>query len=252
MCRNRTTFLWWTAGLEDRIKGLQNAIDDPDVRAIFMARGGYGAAQLLPFINWQGMYDSPKWIIGYSDVTVLHITLNNMGFLTIHGPMMRGFGKDATSMENLRKMLMGDPQSIEVPANSNCVKGTATGRLVGGNLSLVYAMGGTAFDLNTMDAILFIEDTGEANYSVDRMLLNLKQSGKLDKLKGVVVGQFIGNSQSVDLPLNEIIHQYLDPLGIPVVYAINSGHDVVNLPLMLGCNVTITVDDSAQRIDFAR
>ena len=236
--------------LDDRVKGLQQMLDDDEVRAIFMARGGYGAAQLLPCLDWSKMKQAPKWIIGYSDVTALHIAVNNMGIASIQGPMMVGFNKDEASRDALKTMLFGGNADIEIPYNDNCIQGTAKGRIVGGNLSLIYAMSGTAFDINTINSILFIEDTGEANYSVDRMLLNLQQSGKLQQLKGVIVGEFSGGSQGSDLPLNEIIRKYVGNLNIPVVYGVQSGHDKVNTPIMFGSEATITVDENSARIAF--
>lgn len=241
----------YSGTLDERVNAMQDMLDDDEIRAIFMTRGGYGAAQLLPCLDWSKMKQAPKWIIGYSDITALHIAVNNMGIASMHGPMMRGFNKDAASVNALKTLLFGGKADIEIPYNDDCVKGTATGRIVGGNLSLIYAMSGTAFDVNPIDAILFIEDTGEANYSVDRMLLNLQQSGKLELLKGVIVGEFSGGSQGSDLPLNQIIHKYLDPLGIPVVYGVQSGHDTVNLPIILGNEATITVDDKTAKITFS-
>ncbi|MBQ1698801.1 MAG: LD-carboxypeptidase [Bacteroidales bacterium] len=236
--------------LDERVKALQKLLDDDEIRAIFMARGGYGAAQLLPCLDWRKMKQAPKWIVGYSDVTALHIYVNNMGIASIQGPMMRGFNKDATSVNALKAMIFGEKADIEIPYNDDCIQGSATGRIVGGNLSLIYAMSGTAFDLNTSNSILFIEDTGEANYSVDRMLLSLQQSGKLQNVKGIIVGEFSGGSQGSDLPLNEIIRKYVGKLNIPVVYGVLSGHDTVNLPIMFGREATITVDGTTAKIEF--
>ncbi len=236
--------------LDERVKAFQAALDNDEIRAIFMARGGYGAAQLLPNLDWSAMKKAPKWLIGYSDVTALHIAINNLGIASIQGPMMVGFLKDPASAEKLRAMLFGENADITIPYNDDCIKGSATGRIVGGNLSLIYAMSGTAFDINAINSILFIEDTGEANYSVDRMMLNLQQSGKLQQLKGIIVGEFIGGSQGSDLPLNEIIHKYVGKLGIPVVYGVSSGHDIVNTPIMLGREATITVNDTEAKIEF--
>ncbi|MCR5455544.1 MAG: LD-carboxypeptidase [Bacteroidales bacterium] len=236
--------------LDERVKGLQAMLDNDEVRAIFMARGGYGAAQLLPCIDWTKMTQAPKWIIGYSDVTALHTAVNNLGIASIQGPMMVGFNKDASSVEALKKMLFGDKDDFEIPYNDDCIQGTASGRIIGGNLSLVYALCGTAFDINTYNSILFIEDIGEANYSVDRMLLSLKQSGKLDDVKGIIVGEFSGGSQGSDLPLNEIIRKYVGNLNIPVVYGIQSGHETVNLPIMLGREATITVTDKTAKVEM--
>jgi len=238
--------------LQQRIEAFQDIVDNQEIRAIFMTRGGYGAAQILPFIKWDALKESPKWLIGYSDVTAIHIALNNQGYATIHGPMMREFNKDQASIDALKAMLFGEQADITIATNSNCVKGTATGRIVGGNLSLINAMSGTAFDLNTLQSILFIEDTGESNYSIDRMLLNLQQSGKLQHIKGLIVGDFIDNSQGVDLPLNEIIQKYTSKLNIPVVYGVHSGHGTVNIPIMLGQEATISIDDTNASITFNR
>lgn len=236
--------------LQQRVDGLQNAIDNQNIKAIFFARGGYGAAQLLPFIDWSSMETNPKWIIGYSDVTALHITLSNMGIESMLGPMMRGFNNDKQSNTALQQSLFNQTEPYSVQPNENCIKGTGSGRLVGGNLSIIYSLSGTAFDLNTKDAILFIEDTGEANYSVDRMLLNLQQSGKLTDLKGVIVGEFINNSQGVDLPLPAIIKKYFEPLHIPVFYGYPNGHDTKNLPLPLGSKCSITITDTEATVTF--
>lgn len=238
--------------LQQRINGMQEVINNPEVRAIIMARGGYGAGQILPYIDWKGMYDSPKWLIGYSDITALHTTINNMGIETIHGPMVKDLSNDEGSTDRLRNALFGNPENIEIATNSYCIKGQATGRLVGGCLSMLYSMSGTPYDLNTQDAILFIEDTGESNYSVDRMMLNLQQSGKLQHIKGLIVGDFIGCTQGIDLPINEIIHKYADPLKIPVVYGIKSGHNTVNTPLIMGRKVTITVDSKTAKVEFEK
>ena len=236
--------------LTQRTLGLQAAIDNPDVKAIFFARGGYGAAQLLPNINWKPLETSPKWIIGYSDVTAIHIALNNMGYESILGPMMRGFNNDKESSTQLQDALFSQPQSVTLPFNNQCVKGKATGRLVGGNLSIIYSLSGTAFDLNTQGAILFIEDTGEANYSIDRMLLNLQQSGKLNDIKGLIVGEFIKNNQGNVLPLPDIINKYFGDLNIPIVYGYPNGHDTKNLPLILGATCTINVTDTEASVTF--
>lgn len=238
----------YAGSLKERISGLQEMLDNDEVRAIFFARGGYGAAQVLPFLDWEKFKKSPKWIIGYSDVTALHITLNNMGYETILGPMMKGFNKDGESVEMLKDILFGNLKEVSIAKNTNCIDGVATARLVGGNLSLLYALSGTAFDINTKNSILFIEDTGEANYSVDRMLLNLQQSGKLQEIKGVIVGEFIGGSQGSDLPLNEIFAKYFSPLNVPVFYGLPNGHDTKNYPIILGSKITLNIGEKAEII----
>ena len=236
--------------LADRIQGFQKMIDDPEIKAIFFARGGYGAAQILPYVNWTKFKQHPKWIIGYSDVTAIHIALNNMGYESIIGPMMNGFTKDAQSVTDLKNALFGNIVNYTFSSNENCINGEAAGRLVGGNLSLIYSLSGTAFDLNTINSILFIEDTGEANYSIDRMLLNLQQSGKLEYIKGVIVGEFINTTQGSDLSIPEIMKKYFGDKGIPVMYGFPNGHDTRNNPLILGNYVYLSVTDTEAKLNF--
>jgi len=233
----------------ERIEGLQKMIDNPNVKAIFTARGGYGCAQIMDLMDLKPMINNPKWVIGYSDVSVLLIALNNMGIESVHGPMVKSL-TDELSNEQLRKTLFGEVDAISITTNNNCVKGTAEGRLVGGNLSMIYSLGGTLFDLNAKGAILFIEDTGEYNYAVDRMLTNLKLSGKLDYIKGIVIGQFINMTQGSDKTLEEIISEKVAGLNIPVMYGLQSGHDTRNLALYLGRNIKLEVGEEASTITF--
>lgn len=234
--------------MSERIDGFQKLIDNPNIKALIAARGGYGVAQVLSYIDFSPMKSHPKWIVGYSDVTGIHIALNNMGYETIHGPMVKTFG-DNDSDESLRKALFGELNNHSIKTNTNCVQGKAEGRLVGGNLSLMYSMGGTLFDLNAKNAILLIEDTGEANYAIDRMLANLKLSGKLDGLKGVIVGDF-STSQGNDRPIDEIIHNYFDDLNIPIIYGMNMGHEDKNLATYLGRTISIDVSESTATITY--
>lgn len=232
-----------------RIIGLQKLMDNPNIKALFAARGGYGAAQVISFLDLEKFQKNPKWVIGYSDVTALHAALNNLGYETVHGPMVNNM-THAASVESLRKMLFGEPVSYSIAKNDNCRLGSAEGRLVGGNLSLIYSLGGTLYDLNVKNAILLIEDTGESNYHLDRMLTNLKLSGKLDCIKGLVVGEFIKMSQGSDAPVNEIILDKVKDLGIPVMYGLQTGHDVTNYAVCLGRTVKLDVNNSTATLTF--
>lgn len=232
-----------------RILGLQKLIDNPNIKALFSARGGYGAAQVISFLDLERLKSSPKWGIGYSDVTALHVALNNLGIESIHGPMVNNMTHES-SVESLRKALFGETLSYSIPTNDNCLQGEAEGRLVGGNLSLIYSLGGTLFDLNVKDAILLIEDTGESNYHVDRMLTNLKLSGKLDCVKGLVVGEFTSMNQGGDAPLNEIILSKVKDLGIPVMYGLSVGHDKANSAVYFGRKVALKVDKEKATLSF--
>lgn len=233
----------------DRIAGLQKLLDNPNIKAVIAARGGYGAVQVGPYIDWKKFEQNPKWLVGFSDITYFHALLNNKGIETIHGAMVNNFS-NSNSVESLRKALFGETSSYSINTNSNCIEGKNEGRLVGGNLSLIYSLGGTMFDLNVRDAILLIEDTGENNYEIDRMLNNLKQSAKLDCVKGIIVGQFTNMNQGSDEPLNEIIKKSVEPLGIPVLYGINIGHDSENLAVYLGRQIQLEVGPSKSTITF--
>jgi muramoyltetrapeptide carboxypeptidase len=196
------------------------------------------------------LINNPKWIVGFSDVTVLHAAVNNAGVQTIHGAMANNFN-DNTSVTNLKNALFGTYSGLSIPTNSNCIQGQAEGRLVGGNLTTFYALGGTIEDLNMKDAILFFEDTGEAHHNVDRMLSNLKLSGKLNEIKGVIVGQFTDMRQSAsDRPVNEIILNQVKDLGIPVMYGVSVGHGSPNLPLYLGRKIQLDVGATTSTILF--
>ncbi|MCQ2217929.1 MAG: LD-carboxypeptidase [Paludibacteraceae bacterium] len=235
--------------IADRVEGLQKMIDNPNVKAIIAARGGYGCAQIMAMVDLKPMVNNPKWVVGYSDVSVLLISLNNVGVETIHGPMAKDFS-DEKSVACLKDALFGKLKEQTIETNANCIQGKAEGRLVGGNLSMIYSLGGTLFDLNAKNAILFIEDTGESNYSLDRMLTNLKLSGKLDYVKGIVVGDFTSMNQGNDKSVEEIIHEKVVDLGIPVMYGLQAGHATRNLSLYLGRDVTMEVGATNATLTF--
>jgi len=236
--------------LNQRIDGLQGLINNTNLKAVIAARGGYGCDQLLPYINLKPLQNNPKWVVGFSDVTVLHVALNNLGIQTIHGAMANNFS-NATSVAELKKALFGDYPEISIATNANCIQGEAEGRLVGGNLTTFYALGGTVWDLNVKGAILFFEDTGEAHHNVNRMLTNLKFSGKLDAVKGIIIGQFTNMTQSsADKPIEDIIRDNVAGLGIPVMYGVQTGHGSPNLPLYFGRNVKLKVAVDKATVTF--
>ena len=235
--------------LSERVDGTQKLIDNPTVKAMIAARGGYGAAMTLPFLDLESLTSRPKWIVGYSDVTALHAAVNNLGVESIHGGMAQNLS-NSTTAESLRKALFGEAEGLQIATNKNCKEGIAEGRLVGGNLSLIYSLGGTAYDLNTKQAILCIEDTGESNYSLDRMLTQLKLSGKLDNIVGVVVGQFSKMSQGADKSVEEIIASKFADQDIPIMYGVNVGHDQPNNAICLGRRVRLTVDASNASLKY--
>ncbi len=232
----------------ERKNALGKLFSNPTIKAIIAARGGYGCDQLIP-LDMQAFQKSPKWLVGYSDLTVLHSVINNLGIQSIHGPMANNFTNEV-SVSNLKKALFGDYHTVGIPTNEYCIPGTAEGRLVGGNLTTFYALAGTIADLNVKESILFIEEVGEPNYNVDRMLTNLKMSGKLDAVKGIIVGYFSNPVQGIDKPIHEIILEKVKGLGIPVMYGVPAGHEMPNMPLYFGRKVKLQVGATTSSVTF--
>ena len=248
----------YDGSVEERIDAMQAMLDDPSIKALISVRGGYGAALVTPYLDYSRLLENPKWIVGYSDVTALHITLNNMGLETIHGPMATRIEGDTTSVAFLRKALFEDAPGLSIPTNFYCREGEATGRLVGGNLSLIYSLQGTPMNLDMKDAILFIEDVDEDSYAIDRMLQNLLLSGKLDEIAGIIVGQFsnFDDAKGMDLSLPALIYSKIGNRQIPVMYQIDAGHEwnahksAPNYSLYLGRRIHLKVDRNRASFEY--
>jgi muramoyltetrapeptide carboxypeptidase len=234
---------------QERAADLQRMLDDPSIKAIIGARGGYGTLRIVDQLNFEELKKHPKWVIGFSDITVLHAHLHNLGMETLHAKMLINFTTDEVSSETLKRALFGDLHQHEAPPHALNRKGTAQGVLVGGNLSLLYAIAGSISDLDTHGKILFIEDLDEYLYHVDRMMMNLKRSGKLDTLAGLVVG---GMSDMKDnkIPFGknaeEIILDAVKEFDYPVCFQFPAGHVDTNLALYLGRTVQLEVSTSVK------
>ena len=250
---------YFAANDAERADDLQRMIDDPSIRAIIACRGGYGSVRLLPLTDLSPLREDPKWIVGFSDITTLHLVLRRMGIESIHGPMPSGFRFDTAteeedSSESLRKALFGETLRIEVgPHPLNC-PGEARGRLAGGNLTVICAANGTPEALQTdSPTVLFIEEIGEFAYRIDRMMQSLARCGVLRNVQAVIVGHFtktIGCDKFGVADAEAIVDPYLRPLGIPVVYGFPAGHDEPNWAIYLGREVTVRVDNAGATIDF--
>ena len=230
-----------------RAGDLHAAFADDSIDAIFCLRGGYGSPRLLDSIDFELLRRHPKPFVGYSDITALHLAITRYaGFVTFHGPMLNADllgNKQSPTESSLLRMLSGQqPRLLSHPDEyplSTVAPGCASGRLLGGNLSLICATIGSPFELDDQDAILFIEDVNEPLYRVDRLLTHLRLAGKLNRLRGVLVGDFAG----VDLSaLVQLLRQELGPLGIPVLAGWRSGHCDPNLTLPLGACVRLDAD----------
>jgi muramoyltetrapeptide carboxypeptidase len=222
---------------EQRRSDLQWALDNDEIKAIICFRGGYGTVRILDNIDFSKFIKNPKWIVGYSDVTALHNKITQLGISSLHATMPVNFKENTSeALSTLKNALFGVNYSIECPASSNNKLGTAKGKLVGGNLSMLYSLSGTKFDLDTNGKILFLEDLDEYLYHVDRMFWNLKLSGKLEHLKGLIIGGMTDmNDNTVPFGKNaiEIILEAIKDYNFPVCFDFPSGHIDDNRTLIL-------------------
>lgn len=242
----------------ERLADLQAALDDPTVRLILCARGGYGTLRIIDDLDLKGIRKHPKWVVGFSDLTVLHIALANAGLVSIHGPMAgswNGKTADPDSLDYLRRMLFGDlPGYQAMAAQPGLLRtGTATGPLIGGNLSILCQLIGTGTDFDTRGAILFLEDIDEYLYHLDRMLVHLHRSGRLAHLGGLVVGGFTDmkdNKTPYGKTAEEIIAEWVAPYNFPVAYGFPVGHQPRNYPLLHGGPARLNVAHSLTELHF--
>lgn len=240
----------------ERAADLQRMLDDPSVKAVIACRGGYGAVRLLPLLDLARLREHPKWFAGFSDATLLHLALRTKGLESIHGTMPASFRFDEEdpSAEALRAALFGELERIDVLPHPLNRPGRATGRLAGGNLSLICATIGTPEGLRIDGpTVLFIEEVGEFAYRIDRMMQQLLRSGRLSQLSALVVGHFT-ETAAVDKfgaeEIYEVIDAYAAPLGIPVVYGFPAGHAEPNLSLYLGREAEVEVDERGASVRF--
>jgi muramoyltetrapeptide carboxypeptidase len=239
---------------EERAADLQSLIDDPKVKAIIFARGGYGWVRIIDNIDFSSLQKYPKWLIGFSDVTVLHSHLNiHISMCTLHAPMMINLMNEKRNEEatdTTIDILTGkNIRYSEKNLNALNRNGICEGELVGGNLSLLYALAGTPSDLATDGKILFIEDLDEYLYHIDRMMMQLKRAGKLKNLKGLIVGgmsDMRDNAISFGKSAVEIISEAVAEYNYPVCFDFPSGHIDRNLPLVLGADVRLEVGQSVE------
>ena len=246
------------AGSDDlRRADLQRLFDNSDVRAVFAARGGYGCYRIADGLDLTGLRANPKWLVGFSDVTVLLSLLYNHGIVSLHGLMPRQFGQPnrAESLESLRQWLFGEgPTQYSVPDNRLNRPGQTAGLLVGGNLTMLANSLGTLTDVDFSGIILFIEDIDETLFSLDRMMTQLHRAGRLANLAGLVVGQFTDMRVNLSLPFgknaNEIIAEAVADYHYPVLFDFPAGHVDYNLALPIGMSVRLVVDSERGTLDF--
>ena len=239
----------------ERRDDLQQMLDDPEIKAIMCARGGYGSVRIVDELNWDRFKAHPKWLIGFSDITVLHAHINrNFGIASLHSKMCNSFPDvwdtadplQKDTIESIRKALTGEKMSYTAGAFNKLNRpGTASGSLVGGNLKTIETLAGSASDINTYGRILFVEDTGEYLYSIDRMFWNLKRTGKLAGLAGLIVGGMKIKQDPLDEQFGkniyDIVLEKVKSYSYPVCFDFPVGHQIDNYALRCGAQHRLTV-----------
>ena len=239
---------YFSATDEARAKDLQQMLDDDSIKAILCARGGYGISRIIDKINFTTFKKKPKWIIGFSDVTVLHSHIHtNYKIATLHAPMASAFNDDGFKNEfvlSLKNALEGKKNKYECAINNLNKKGEATGELIGGNLTLLSHLVGSSSDIKTKGKILFVEDVGEYLYNIDRMFYQLKRSGKLDKLAALIIGGFT-DMKDTERPFGKTIYELINDVvkeyNYPVCYNFPVSHGKENVALKVGATYTLKV-----------
>lgn len=237
---------------DNRYSDLADALTDPGVDAILCSRGGYGAVHLLERLARLPLEETPKWLIGFSDISALHALLTSRGIASIHAPMAKALadhGADNADNRALLDFLAGEGLEYNLDPSPMNRPGDATGLLVGGNLSVISDLVGTPFDVIKPRRILFIEDVNEPIYKIERMLYQLRLSGVLADLAGLIVGKFSGCAPDADFAsVNDIVADLTRDYNYPVAYDIPVGHVTHNIPLVCGAACSLSVGESSVEI----
>ena len=241
-----------------RSADFQLALDDKSIKAIWCARGGYGAMRVIDNLNFEKYKENPKWIIGYSDITAVHNDLHNNKSESIHGIMCKSLEKIDTdnneSISLLKKTLFGEKLSYTIEGNNYNIEGNSNGQLIGGNLTLLHCLLGSESSIDTNGKILFIEDLGEYLYHIDRMLISLKRAGYFDNCKGLIVGDFTDlrkNTTPFGRDLKELILDIVREYDFPVSFGFPAGHGEKNYPMILGREINLEVSKQQSTINFS-
>jgi len=244
-------FHYFSGTDEERLKDLQSMMDDKNIKAIFCARGGYGTGRIIQKLHFKKFRKNPKWIIGFSDITALHSHLfSKYKIASLHAPMAAAFNDGEFSnqyIQSLKTALEGGKANYTNEGHSFNKKGKASGVLVGGNLSLLVHLIGTSSEIKTKNKILFIEDVGEYIYNIDRMMYQLKRSGKLANLAGLIVGKFT-DMKDTTIPfgetVEEVIRDSIRQYDYPVCFNFPISHDKENYAVKIGVEYKLSVSSS--------
>lgn len=228
-----------------RLSDLQDALDDKNVKGIICARGGYGTVRILDKLNWNGYKENPKWVVGFSDITALHAKLQNLGYQSIHGAMpinFTGLNAESPPLALLKQCLFKGILEYKLAANTNNWPGSSEAPLVGGNLTLLNVLAASPYKFDSKGKTLFIEEVGEANYHIDRMLQGMRLAGFFEDLTGMVIGSFTDISDDkrpFGMDYKQIIRDCLGEPTYPVVFDFPAGHRKDNRPIFFGANTIL-------------
>jgi muramoyltetrapeptide carboxypeptidase len=240
---------------EERLSDFQSAIDDREIKAIICARGGYGTTRILDALDFSPLKNSPKWIVGFSDVTALHLKLFRHNIASIHATMPILFAREDSqpSIESLRNLLFTGYCKIETIATDFNRKGAATGTVIGGNLSLVVDSLGTSTEPDTTHSILILEEIDEYLYKIDRLMVQLRRAGKLKNLRGLIVGHMTDIKDS-DLKFGETVEQIIlnatRDYSYPIAFRFPSGHENPNHAWIHGAEATLQVESNSVSLTY--
>ncbi len=240
---------------EVRTSDFQQMMDNPEIKAIWCARGGYGTVRMIDMLDFTEFRRNPKWIIGYSDITVFHSHIHNFGIETLHAQMPLEIEKKTLETSaTIRKVIFGEPYTVSLTSESTANRiGSAKGQFVGGNLSVLYSLCGSASAIRTEGKILFIEDLDEYLYHIDRMMQNLKRNGMLNDLAGLVVGgmtEMHDNTIPFGKTAIEIVMAAVAEYNYPVCLNFPAGHVSDNRAIIMGRRVSLEIHENRVQIDF--
>ncbi len=251
----RTEYGRFSGTKDERVADLQQALDDPNVKAILCSRGGYGLAQIIDKIDFSSFAKSPKWLIGFSDITILHNAITALGIASMHGIMTKyltELPEESDQITSFKNLLFGTPSNFSIKPEAENRLGQAEGKLIGGNLSVMMGMRSTPFDLDFHNNILFIEDVGEKPYQIDRMMQSLRLSGVLKQISGLVVGQFSDYDEDPLMmqSVAEIILAAVSEYDYPVCFNFPAGHVDYNLSFVLGEQAELFVETDKVHLNY--
>ncbi len=242
---------------QERCEDFQKALDNPNIKAIWCARGGYGTVRILDKLDYTKFLEQPKWIIGYSDITALHNQIHNLGVQSLHAMMCVSLPKDESEIEQtiatFKKAIFGETLSYTLEGSKYNQTGEVTAPIVGGNLTMLHTMLGSKTSVDTSGKILFIEEIGEYKYHIDRMLQSLKRAGYFDQCKGVIVGDMTKLRKNTTLWGTSIEQLILDALAdydFPIAFNMPAGHEEDNRALILGRKTTLKVEKTKSTLVF--